>query len=62
MTGGRKRKAEKDLWALASVVVKEFSKLYVGHTILYNSEIWTNLSLSIFGHQTVQALAVGYLA
>ncbi|KAG7318678.1 hypothetical protein KOW79_018433 [Hemibagrus wyckioides] len=49
MTGGRKQKAAKDLWALASVVMKEFSKLNVGHTIPYNSEIWTNLSLSIFG-------------
>lgn len=57
MTGGRKQKAAKDLWALAggfSVVVKEFSKQNVGHTIPYNSEIWTNLSLSIFGNDIKQ--------
>lgn len=57
MTRGRKQKAAKDLWDLAggfSVVVKEFSKLNVGHTIPYNSEIWTNLSLSIFGNDNKQ--------
>ncbi len=58
MTRGRKQKAAKDLWDLAGgfsvVFEKEFSKLNVGHTSPYNSEIWTNLCLSIFGNDNRQ--------
>lgn len=57
MTSGKVQKAAKDLWVSSggfNVVVRQFSKVNVEHSIPYNPEVWTNLSLSIFGNDNKQ--------